>query len=75
MVFTNKTVFQEATAIGKEIKTEINKKYKTLEIELDGVFKSLLLLKKKKYAAVMYNSTSTDADGTHREVKGLDLVR
>ncbi|MBK8156815.1 MAG: hypothetical protein IPK55_12900 [Streptococcus sp.] len=25
-------------------------------MELDGVFKSLLLLKKKKYAAVMYNN-------------------
>ena len=26
--------------------------YKLLEIEIDGVFKSLLLLKKKKYAAL-----------------------
>jgi len=60
MVYTNTNVFKEATEIGQKIKKEINKKYWTLEIELDGVFKSLLLLKKKKYAAVMFNSTSSD---------------
>ena len=30
----------------------MNKRYRLLEIELDGVFKCMLLLKKKKYAAV-----------------------
>lgn len=60
MVYTNTNVFKEATEIGQKIKKEINKKYWTLEIELDGVFKSLLLLKKKKYAAVMFNSTQND---------------
>lgn len=34
----------------------------------------MLLLKKKKYAAVMYNSTNSDKE-THTEIKGLDLVR
>lgn len=74
MVYTNTNVFKEATEIGQKIKKEINKKYWTLEIELDGVFKSLLLLKKKKYAAVMYNSTSSDQE-YHTEIKGLDIVR
>lgn len=37
---------------GVEIKKEINKKYKFLEMDIDGIFRSLLLLKKKKYAAV-----------------------
>jgi DNA polymerase elongation subunit (family B) len=40
-------------AIGQEIKKEVNKIYKTLEIEIDGIFKSLLLLQKKKYAALV----------------------
>lgn len=31
---------------------QVNKKYKCLEIDLDGLYKRMLLLKKKKYAAV-----------------------
>lgn len=38
--------------MGKRLKQEVNSFYKCLEIEIDGVFKSLLLLKKKKYAAL-----------------------
>jgi len=38
--------------MGKKLKDEVNCLYKCLEIEIDGVFKSLLLLKKKKYAAL-----------------------
>lgn len=34
------------------MKQEVNKLYKKLEIEIDGVFKTMLLLKKKKYAAL-----------------------
>jgi len=30
----------------------VNKLYRLLEIDIDGVYKSLLLLKKKKYAAL-----------------------
>ena len=53
--------------------------YRTLEIEIDGVFKSLLLLKKKKYAAlILINYISVEKDGKEiisKEVKGLDMVR
>ena len=31
---------------------QVNKRYRLLEIEMDGVFKCMLLLKKKKYASV-----------------------
>lgn len=31
---------------------QVNKKYRCLEIDLDGLYKRMLLLKKKKYAAV-----------------------
>lgn len=35
-----------------QVKREVNSLYKELEIEIDGVFKTMLLLKKKKYAAL-----------------------
>lgn len=39
--------------IGNQVKREVNKLYRSLELDLDGVFKSMLLLKKKKYAALI----------------------
>jgi len=30
------------------VKNEVNKLYRLLEIDIDGIFKSMLLLKKKK---------------------------
>ena len=41
-----------AVAIGRELATKVNKKFSCLTIEIDAVFKRLLLLKKKKYAAL-----------------------
>lgn len=61
--------------IGLAVKKEVNKRYKLLEIEMDGVFKSMLLLKKKKYAALKLDERP---DGTYAltvEAKGLDIVR
>ena len=75
MVSTTTKDLKESIEIGEKIKTKVNVLYKTLEIEIDGVFRSLLLLKKKKYAAVMYNNPYNANDGTHQEVKGLDMVR
>lgn len=49
--------------------------YKCLEIEIDGVFKSLLLLKKKKYAALNIENFGTPNERIVKEVKGLDMVR
>jgi DNA polymerase alpha subunit A len=42
-----------------------------LEIDLDGIFKRLLLLQKKKYAALKME----DKSRTSTEVKGLDMKR
>lgn len=45
-------------------------------MEIDGVFKTLLLLKKKKYAAVIYQPPYNQIPSkTINEYKGLDLVR
>lgn len=40
------------------LRAQVNKKYRLLEIDLDGVYKRMLLLKKKKYAAVKVQSNS-----------------
>lgn len=56
-----------------QIKKMINKCYKKLEIDIDGIFTKLFLLKKKKYAGL-----SLDLNGEHKvklEMKGLDIVR
>ena len=51
MINTKQDKLGEALQIGQKIKRQINKEYSYLEIEVDGIFKPLLLLKKKKYAA------------------------
>ena len=48
--------------------------YKHLEIDIDGVFRSMLLLKKKKYAALSVQKVG-DKLVTSQELKGLDIVR
>lgn len=58
-----------------QVKAEINKLYKLLEIDIDGVFKSLLLLKKKKYAALVVESHGEGQYAVKQELKGLDIVR
>jgi DNA polymerase alpha subunit A len=59
---------------GNKVKREVNKHYRTLELEVDGVFRSMLLLKKKKYAAVTVQKTP-EGHKFGKEMKGLDLVR
>ena len=54
---------------------QVNKLYKSLELDLDGIFKSMLLLKKKKYAAVVIKEGDGGVLTYEKELKGLDLVR
>jgi DNA polymerase alpha subunit A len=61
--------------LGERVKKEVNRQYRTLELEIDGIFRTMLLLKKKKYAA---RTVEERPDGTIKygqEMKGLDLVR
>ena len=51
-----------------------------MELGIDGIFESLLLLKKKKYAARKIANLDAVLNGEtnviyEREVKGIDLVR
>uniref|UniRef100_A0A182QH19 DNA polymerase n=1 Tax=Anopheles farauti TaxID=69004 RepID=A0A182QH19_9DIPT len=75
MVSTNITDYEQVHRIGAAIKQHVNKAYRCLELDVDGIYKYLLLLKKKKYAAV---AISRKPDGTTvctQELKGLDIVR
>ena len=76
MIHTNSRDLEEVRQIGNRIKKEVNKLYRLLEIEIDGVYKTMLLLKKKKYAALVVNSdAATGKITTTRELKGIDMVR
>lgn len=88
MVDSRTREIKEAVQIANRLKSEVNDQFKKskkhrglLEIDIDGVFQSLLLLRKKKYAALMLmNPFDIAADGSvkpvlKRELKGLDAVR
>eukprot|EP00951_Prasinocladus_malaysianus_P026379 scaffold234105_cov47-Prasinocladus_malaysianus.AAC.1 len=61
--------------MGQAVKKEVNKRYRLLEIEVDGVYKSMLLLKKKKYAAMKAELLPSGEVRLEMEQKGLDIVR
>ena len=74
MVYTAQTNLAEVKKIASEIKKAVNSRYKLLEIEVDGLYKSMLLLQKKKYAALTVTERGKDLV-VEKECKGLDLVR
>ena len=81
MVDSRSTNLAEAKKIGAEIQHKCNKKFKLLELEVDYIFKCILLLQKKKYAAiVIHEGPPAEVGGPpslreEKEVKGLDMVR
>ncbi|KAF2880378.1 hypothetical protein ILUMI_25794 [Ignelater luminosus] len=75
MINTNCLEYDEVMKIGIKIKQEVNKLYKQVELDIDGVFKYLLLLKKKKYAAVTLTKDKNGELKSQQEHKGLDIVR
>ncbi|KAK4879037.1 hypothetical protein RN001_007183 [Aquatica leii] len=75
MINTNVLDYDEVLKVGVKIKQEINRLYRQVELDIDGVFKYLLLLKKKKYAAVVLSKDRNNELCSHQEHKGLDIVR
>ncbi|XP_035722969.1 DNA polymerase alpha catalytic subunit-like [Vespa mandarinia] len=75
MIKTNILDYDEVFSIGKKIKQEVNKLYKKVELDIDGVFRYLLLLQKKKYAAVTMTKLPNGKIQLNQEHKGLDIVR
>lgn len=71
MINTNKDSYNQVMAIGEQIKQAVNRYYKQIELDIDGIFRCLLLLKKKKYAAVTMTYTGPDSKPIYnQEIKG-----
>ncbi|CAG2165802.1 unnamed protein product [Oppiella nova] len=75
MILTNCTNYNEVKTVGNKVQIEVNRLYRLLEIDIDGVFRSMLLLKKKKYAALTVQKAPNGELSYVKEVKGLDIVR
>lgn len=84
MINSREKSLTSAIKKGLEIKKVINNQYrsKILEIEVDGIFRRLLLLKKKKYAAdklqnldEILKTLDENLAKFSVELKGLDIVR
>ncbi|ODQ83210.1 hypothetical protein BABINDRAFT_159651 [Babjeviella inositovora NRRL Y-12698] len=74
MIDTGCDNFAAAMVIGNELKTAVNERYRLLEIDIDNIYKRLLLHAKKKYAAVNVAMVN-GVEKTSLEVKGLDMKR
>ncbi len=74
MVNTGSTEIEEVKQLGEKVKKEVNKRYKLLEIELDGVFKCMLLLKKKKYAAIKLETAQDELAEALEDLKKVELL-
>uniref|UniRef100_A0A915PPC7 DNA polymerase n=1 Tax=Setaria digitata TaxID=48799 RepID=A0A915PPC7_9BILA len=70
---SGRSELQHVKKLGNDIKKIINQSYQKLEIDVDGIFMKLLLLKKKKYAGLSVDLN--DERKTKREIKGLDIIR
>lgn len=75
MINTHSVDFDEVYKVGSNIKQSVNKIYRQVELDIDGVFKSMLLLNKKKYAAVIVTKSKAGQLQCTVEKKGLDIVR
>lgn len=67
--------YNDAVKIGNNFKKLVNERYRLLEIDIDNVFKKLLLHAKKKYAALTVNLDQDGKEHAILEVKGLDMKR
>lgn len=74
MINTNMDNIEAALKVGNDFKKAVNERYRLLEIDIDNVFRRLLLHAKKKYAAI--NMIEMDGKFVEKlEVKGLDMRR
>ncbi|MCD6402720.1 MAG: hypothetical protein J7K98_00115 [Candidatus Aenigmarchaeota archaeon] len=75
MVKTDTTDLEEAYRIGSEVVNAINEKFKgVIRVKIEAIFKTFLILTKKRYAGWMWEKT---ADGWKDKIlmKGIETVR
>ena len=83
--FTKESNFDkilELREFANDLKKEINRAYANLEIDIDGIYKPLILLQKKKYVAnkltnyedIIFSNTKVEPKFTI-EYKGIEVVR
>ncbi|MES1919402.1 DNA polymerase alpha catalytic subunit [Bonamia ostreae] len=75
MVATGLLNLARAKRAAMEIIKAVNKRHMFMRIELDGIFRNIILLQKKKYAAKMVVGEKKGKIETKLELKGIDLVR
>ncbi|SZF03580.1 unnamed protein product [Blumeria hordei] len=74
MINANVSNIEDALKVGNEFRKAVNERYKLLEIDIDNIFRRILLQAKKKYAAI--NLVQVEGRYVEKlEVKGLDMKR
>ena len=75
MIKTNTKDIQEAFEIGESVSKLINEKFEnTLKLKIEKVFKSILILAKKRYAGLSYEKVN-DVWKEEIVMKGIETVR
>ncbi|KAI0115945.1 hypothetical protein GGR51DRAFT_502663 [Nemania sp. FL0031] len=75
MINANVESFADALKVGNDFKKAVNERYRLLEIDIDNVFRRILLQAKKKYAAINLVEVAGGKLEERMEVKGLDMKR
>ncbi|KAI1085838.1 hypothetical protein F5B20DRAFT_21156 [Whalleya microplaca] len=75
MINANVESVADALKVGSEFKKAVNERYRLLEIDIDNVFRRILLQAKKKYAAINLVEVPGGKFVEKMEVKGLDMKR
>jgi DNA polymerase alpha subunit A len=75
MINANVESVADALKVGQEFKKAVNERYRLLEIDIDNVFRRILLQAKKKYAAINLVEVPGGRWEEKMEVKGLDMKR
>ncbi|KAI1500471.1 DNA polymerase [Biscogniauxia marginata] len=75
MINANVESVADALKVGNEFKKAVNERYRLLEIDIDNIFRRILLQAKKKYAAINLVEVPGGKYVEKMEVKGLDMKR
>nr|VDD25910.1 unnamed protein product [Brassica oleracea] len=75
MIHSGLDDIEEVKTIITKVIQEVNKKYRCLKIDCDGIYKRMLILRKKKYAGVKLQFKDDGQTCEEIERKGVDMVR